>query len=1080
MRKITTLLLCFSLVISQLFAQNRIVTGKVTDENGKPVANASVLIKGTKNGTATENDGTFKLSIPANGKTLIVTSVNFASKEVPLKDRLQLDIQLAASTTNLQEVVVTALGISKNKRTLGYTTQTIKSDEIIDKGDGSLLNALQGKIAGADITGSGGSAGASTNIILRGITSFSNNNQPLFVVDGIPISNDLDQGTLSLYSDQSANRAMDLNMNNIESVNVLPGPAAAALYGSRASNGAIMITTKKGSNKKGEVNVSFNSSVTMQQIYGFPELQNQYGQGANGVFSSISTNSWGPAFGSIPTLSNGLIAAPGTNPVVNGKRYNPGDTISYQAHPDNILSFFQKGTVIENNLTINAGDVKNNYSISVGNSRQTGVIPTSSFDKTNIQFSASGQLSEKLSIKGSATYFSTLQNGVTQGNNGSYGSTTRLYSVPRSVDMDYYKNNYTTPGGYNNWFVPNAYSVALKDSISAADNPWYAINKNPIKSSTSRILGSITLAYNVNSWLNISYRAGIDAYTTRRKRITGIGSTQVVRSVYTGGVGTATGGVMEDMYFRSEVNGDLIITAKKNNFIKKDLNATFLLGQNVNQANYQNISEVGYGLTVANFYNITNATNFGLSNEYTSLRRLFGYYGQISLSYKNYLFLELTGRTDHSSTLPKNNNSYFYPAASASIVLTDAFKIKSDILSFAKARIAYAKVGKDAPVYSLSNTYYSYSYGNNVSSFSFPYGTISGFGANNVIANPNLSPEFTSSLEGGINLGFYNNKLTIDATYYTQTSKDQIVSVGIAGSTGYSSKYANVGKMTNNGVEIMIGITPVRKNNFSWTVSGNFSMNRNKVLYIVPDHSVKSYQIGGWVYSGLIPSIVEGQPYGVIKGSKFLTNTQGQRLIDSTTGSYAGYLSDQVVANPNRDWIAGLTNTFTIKRFTFSFLLDYKQGGDIVSFTVGNLRTNGSLKETANGRNEPKILPGVIAQADGTFRANNIQIPAQTYWNAGFGANTGASTSNEFSTFDATTFRVREVSLSYDLAGSALKTRLFKSLKLTIYGRNLFYYAPNCLIDPEVNTQGAGNIRGLELLSIPNTRNYGASIRVNF
>lgn len=368
--------------------------------------------------------------------------------------------------------------------------------------------------------------------------------------------------------------------------------------------------------------------------------------------------------------------------------------------------------------------------------------------------------------------------------------------------------------------------------------------------------------------------------------------------------------------------------------------------------------------------------------------------------------------------------------------------------------------------------------GNNTSSVSFPYGTVAGFGASNVIANPNLTPEFTTSKEGGFNVALFKNNLNIDFTYYNQVSKNQIVQVGLAGSTGYSSKIANVGKMTNKGIELTVSGTPVKTKDFSWNVSGNFSKNRNKVDYIVSDHSVKSYTINGFTYSGLTPSIIEGQPYGVVVGSKFLTNANGDRLIDSTTGNYSGYLANQVIANPNRDWIAGLTNTFNYKRFTFSFLLDYKKGGDIVSFTINTLRANGSLKETAVDRDKPRVLPGVIAKADGSYVNNYIQVPAQTYWNGSFGSSTGASTSNEFAVFDATTFRVREVSLGYDFAGSIIKTKAIKGLKLSVYGRNLFYYAPNAPIDPELNTQGAGNIRGLELLSVPNTRNYGASLRV--
>jgi TonB-linked SusC/RagA family outer membrane protein len=1070
---------CLLLLGVQSFAQNRTVTGKVMDnETGKPLSGATIEVKGQDRRTLSKENGEFILSVPPNIKQLSVSYTGYVSQEITITTGAVL-IKLIPSSKQLDDVVVTALGISRNRRTLGYSTQTVKGEELADKGDGSLLNALQGKIAGAEITGSSGSAGASTNILLRGVTSFSGNNQPLFVVDGVPISNDLDQGTIGLYSDQSANRSMDLNINNIESVNVLQGPAAAALYGSRASSGAIIITTKKGTNKKGVVNVTYNSSYSTQKAYGFPELQNVYGQGANGIFSSISTFSYGPAFGATPTLSNGLIVAPATNPIVNGRRYNPGETISYNPYPDNLVGFFQTGKIVENNLSINAGDARNNFAMAIGNSRQDGILPTSQFNKTNVQFAASSYVTEKLKIGGSATYFATKQQGITQGSNGAYSSIARLYSAPRSIDMDYYRENYTTAGGYNNWYIPNVYNTVIKDSISAADNPYYAANKNPIVSNLSRILGTINLSYDATNWLNISYRAGVDAYTDRRKRIVAIGSTQVVRSTYTGASGTTSGGMMEDLFYRTEFNGDLLITAKKNDVLTKGLNASLLLGQNLNQRSFQNISEVGYGLTVPGFYNITNATNLTLSNEYNSIRRLSGYYGQLSLAYNNYLFLELTARMDQSSTLPKDKNSFFYPSVSAGFILTDAFKIKSDVLSFAKLRAAYAEVGKDAPVYALNNTFYSYSYGNNVASYSFPFGTTAGFGATNVIANPFLKPEFTNSLEIGANIGLFKNKLIIDVNAYSSVSKDQVVSVAVPGSVGYQTKIDNLGKMTNKGVEITVSGTPIKTRNFSWALSGNFSLNRNKIVEIAP--GVTSYGITGVTnFSGNIPSIVVGQPYGVIKGGKFTTNANGDRLIDSTTGTYAGFVTDQIVANPNRDWIAGLTNTFTYKNFTLSFLLDFKKGGDIESFTIATLRANGSLKETGEGREQPKILPGVIARADGSYIPNNIQIPAQTYWNAGFGGQTGGTNSNEFAIFDATTFRVREVSVSYDLSGTAIKTKVFKNMKFTLFGRNLFYYAPNSLIDPEVNTQGAGNVRGLELLSAPNTRNLGASLRVTF
>jgi len=1082
MRKVLCLLL-FLTAAGSLWAQNKVLNGLVRDDKGVPVSDVSVTAKGTSVGVTTNGEGRFSITVPGGVNTLVFSSINFATQEVAIGKTTSFSITLQSATKDLTEVVVTALGITKERRSLGYATQTVKSEAIVDKGDGSMLNLLQGKLAGADIVGASGAPGASTSIILRGITSFSGNQSPLFVVDGVPVSDNTDESTVGLYSGQSSNRTLDLNPNNIESINVLQGPAAAALYGSRASKGAIMITTKKGSGRKGVLDITFSSSYTRQKMYGFPELQNKYGQGGSGVFSAVSGNSYGPAFGSTPSLANGLIVAPGTTQYVNGKTYVAGETIPYEAHPSNVDDYFQTGYIFDQNLTINSGDAKNNYGITLGNSRQEGILPNSELRKTNVGFTASAALSDKLSLRAGATYFSTVQKGITQGSNGAYSSYANVYRMPRSLDFNYYKNNYTTVGGYNNWYLPNSFSTTLQDSVSTGDNPYYAAYKNPLRSDVSRVMANMTLGYDVTKWLNISYRAGVDAYTDRRKRKVSIGSAQAVRSVFTGTPGAATGGVMDDMFFRSELNGDLMINAKKNDIFVKGLNANVLLGQGVNQQKFQQNSLTGYNLTIADFYNISNASNLSLSNEQNTTKRTWGLYGQISLAYNNYLFLELTGRQDHSSTLPKSKNSYFYPSVSSSLVLTDAFNIKSKLLSFAKIRAAYARVGNDAPVFSLDNTFVTASGGNNVANYSFPFGSVAGFAASTALGNKDLSPEFTSTVDLGLNIGLFDNRLNIDATVYNTKSTDQIVAIGLPASSGYLTKLVNIGEMTNKGFELTVNATPVKSKDFTWSVSGNFSLNRNKVTAIAP--GVKSFSFGGIPFSGLIPTIAVGEAYGIIRGSKFITNAAGERLVDSATGLYANYVTDQTVLDPNRKWISGLTNTFSYKRVTLSVLVDYKHGGQFESFTVATLRANGSLKVTED-RDRSFILPGVIDMGGGKYRPNNIQISGQTYYNSALGAATGASTSNEFAVVDASTFRLREVSLGYDLSGSQVNTKIFKNIRLTVYGRNLFFYAPNSLIDPELSTQGAGTstsggmVRGLELGSAPNTRNMGVSLRATF
>ncbi|MET4138681.1 SusC/RagA family TonB-linked outer membrane protein [Pedobacter sp. UYP1] len=1055
MKKLLQSLFVIMLFAIPAMAQQRTITGTVTGkEDGLPLPGVTVKVKGTTTGTSAAADGKYSIKVPANAKELEFVSLGYIPHTRAIGSGNVINVSLSADSKQLGEVVVTAMGVVKSKRSLGYATQTIKNDQLVDRGDGNILNALQGKVAGVEITGASGSAGASTNIVLRGMSSFSGSNQPLFVVDGIPISNDLDQTVSTLYGNQPANRALDLDPNNIESINILQGPGAAALYGSRASNGAIVITTKKGSGGIGKLSVALNSSYGVQNVYGFPKLQNEYGQGASGSFNAISGNSLGPKFGTTPSLANGLIVAPGTSPYVNGVTYKPGDVIPYTNFPDNIKDFFTQGHTWDNNLSINSGDAKNYYSFSIGNSSTTGILPVSEFKKTNAAFSASSALSDKLTVAGSINYFNTLQNGATTQGNGAGSTIFGLYGVTRSTDLDYYKNNYTRPDGTNNWYVPGR------------DNPFYSANENTFTSNLTRFLGNVTVGYDVLDWLNVSYRLGLDTYTDRRKRYITIGSTQATGSA---------GAIQDDTFFRNELNGDLIITAKKKNIFTDGLNMTALLGQNFNQRIYQNVSASGLGLAIPGFTNVSNSTNFTNTTEFDTKRRLLGYYAQLSFGYNNYLFLEATGRVDQSSTLPTNNNTYFYPSVSSSFVFTDAFDIKSDVFSLGKIRASFAKVGRDATPYQIQDTYLNGSFGNNTSSVSFPFGPTAGFGANTRIAAPNLKPEFTTSYEVGANFGFFKDRLTFDATFYSQGSKNQIVNVALPASSGYQSQTTNIGQLRNRGVELMLNGSAIRSKNVSWDISANFSKNDSKVIYIAP--GVTSFGIAGDSFTGVTPSVYQGQPFGVIVGSKYQRSPSGELIVDPNTGLYNSTLNaNQIIADPNRKWTAGITNTVRFKNFTFSGLVDFKKGGDIVSWTASTLRQNGSLEVTAVDREQPHILPGVIQNSDGTFRPNNIQIPGQTYWNGGFGGIGGG----EFNVFDATTLRIREITLSYDLAGSVLKTKAIKNIRLTVYGRNLYYYAPNSPVDPELSTQGAGNIRGLELQSAPNTRNFGASLRVTF
>lgn len=1051
-------------LLQAVLAQTRAVSGRVTDQKtGEGLPGVTVLLKGTTNGASTNSDGAFNLTIPEGNGTLVFSSIGYVAQERIIGRETQFSVALGADVKQLNEVVVTALGIEKDTRELGYSTQQIKAAEISQKSDPNVLDALQGKVSGVSITTASGLPGASTNINIRGITSLQGSNQPLFVVDGIPISNDLDRslggaGLGSLGASQTSNRALDLDPEVIASINILKGPAAAALYGSRAAAGAIIITTKNGGNANKKLEVTVTSSFNLQNVYGLARLQNDYGQGTNGTITTAggagdiytgSGLSFGPRFGTTPTLANGLLLTNGTQ-------------LPYQAYPDNIKNFYRQGRILTNGVNIAGGNADQNVSLNVNNTNQRGITDNSDLIRTNVSLGANTKLLNKLRVGGSINFIQTDQTGVLQGNNGS-AFATLSNRVPRSLDLQ--GRPYVDPlTGANLYFA-------------GVENPYFSVNQNPTTSSLTRFINVANLSYDVAPWLAIAYRAGLDTYTDRRKQLFAIGS-----------IRQPTGQVQDQSFYRSEFNSDLLVTLKKDNLFAEGLNASLLLGQNVNQRRFQSIASQGDNLTLPGFNNAQGAIVFSNgTGESSSLRRILGYYGQLTLGYNNYLFAELTGRIDQSSTLPKANNTFFYPSATLSFVFSDALKISSNVFSYGKLRANIAKVGRDADTYVTVTNYNAASQGNNVSSINFPFTangtTYPGFVVNGTLGSNTLTPEFTRSYEAGTNLGFFNNRLSFDLGYFYTISESQILPVTLAASTGYNAVYANVGRLENRGFEALMNLTAVRTTNFRWDVTANFTRIRNLVTSITD--GVTSSSINGSAFIGSVPSYKVGQPYGVIIGNALqrvpavdpVTNVVndpqyvGKYVINPANGVFDTGVANSVIADPNRKWEGGITNTFSYRGIELSFLVDAKYGGELLSFTNASLKSSGNLYETGVDRDAPRIIPGVIRNADGTFRPNNIQIDAQTYWGASGGLQ------SQLNVYDATAYRLREVTIGYSLPKNLLDRTPFGQIRFSFSGRNLFYYAPNANFDPEQNTQGAGNIRGLELQGAPNTRNYGANIR---
>jgi TonB-linked SusC/RagA family outer membrane protein len=1050
-----TLLFCLPAL-----AQDVTVSGRVTSsDDGSALPGVSVQVKGTTRGATTDANGNYTVSVPANGR-LVFSFIGFNSQELPVGNQSNLNVTLSAGATNLNEIVVTAQGIERDKRSLGYSTQEVGSALISQKSEPNLLNALQGKLAGVQISGQSGAAGASTNINIRGITSFNGSNQPLIVVDGIIFGNDVNITGNTLFQAQSSNRLADINPESIESVNVLKGPAAAVLYGSRASAGAIIITTKTGRNQANKTEVTVTSSYNVQNVYGLPQFQNDYGQGTNNLFVNNSTSSWGPAFVGGPTSVSNL----------------QGESRPYQAYPNNVRDFFRQGSILQNAVNIAGGDVNRNFSLSVGNTTQQGITENSKFNRTNVQLGGETRLTNGLRISGTGTYVQSVQRGSILGNGGSaFGQLTR---IPRSYDLT--NEPFQDVNGKSIYF------------ITTSANPNYAIRNSTLDSQVDRFFGNFSVGYDITKWLNASYRVTGDTYTDRRKGVENIGAARAPQ-----------GSVTQDNFFRSELNGDLIISAKTSKFFLEGLGANLVLGNNINQRKFQNAFVVAEQLTIPGFLNASNGSVFTSSGESSTLRRLVGYYAQASFDYNSYLFLELSGRADQSSTLPKASNTYFYPAASISFVPTDAFKIQSNVLSYAKVRASIARVGRDADPYLLNSVYTTSTYGNNLASITFPLSvggsSLPGFGIGTRIGNNALTPEFVTSQEVGLNLGFFQNRLSLDAAYFFTRSTDQIFNVSISNSTGYDTRTTNVGELQNRGIELVLSATPVRVSGFKWDITANFTRIRNKVVSIAPgvfQSGITGNGFGGTAsgFIGITSSIVEGQPYGVIvstanprvqstdaNAANYDPTGQfaGQYVINATNGQFAPGVAGQIIANPNPNYTLGINNSFSFKGLTLSALVDIRQGGQLFSFSAADYRTTGALYVTGIDRDQPRILPGVvpITGADGKvsgFRPNNIQLSSQAYW-VGLGG-----LASEGAVFDATNYRLREVALNYALPKGLLNKTPFGAISVGVSGRNLFFYAPGYFADPEVNTQGAGNIQGLDLNGPPNTRNYGVNLRITF
>ena len=1066
-------------------AQTVQITGTITGaEDKQPLTGATVLVKGTTTGVTTDLNGKYSINVPLNGTVLLVSYVGMKSQELVIAGRKTIDAELINESIGLEEVVVTALGITREKKALGYSVQDVKSEDINRTVNENVVNALGGKVSGLQVTSSAGVAGGSSFIAIRGRASLTGNNQPLFVVDGVPIDNSQeysgnpDDGSNNLTNGVAySNRAIDLNPDDIESISVLKGGAASALYGLRAANGVIVITTKKGNSTGGLKNaaITFNSSLSIDVVNKLPGYQTSYGQGSDGQWlgpdntASNKSLSWGPLLDTMRYDGSAYKFDP------NGKLVSMNDPTATTKKANvynNPKNFFKTGATYTNSISISGGKDATNFYASYSNSTSKGIVPENDFIKNNFKITAQTKITDKLTISGSANYINSGGTRMQQGSNVS-GVMLGLLRTPPSFDdaagyqfSDGTQRNYRGGGGY--------------------DNPYWSVNKSQLKDQVNRLIGNIGFSYSFNNWIKLNYKLGIDYFSDFRKGFFDINSRAY-----------PTGQVTEDHHFNKDVNSDLILNITHK--ISDNLNFSANLGQNMFQSYNQQLYVRGDGMTIPDFYHISN-TSALISRESVSKKRTAALFADANIDYKNMLFLNGTYRQEWSTTLPEANNSFGYWSSSLGFLFTELSALKGNsILSFGKLRASYAIVANDAPAYSTITTYSLGLYNTGtISGISFPFKGVPGFIVGDGLGNSELKPEKLKSFEIGTELKFFNNRIGIDLAYYNNRNEDLILSVPVSGASGYITKVMNAGIMENKGIELMINIVPVKLTNFEWDITTNFTKNKNKVITLAP--GVDNVGLGG--FTGTDIRAVKGSSYGSIFASDLIRDKQGRvviddvkKLSDGTDNSNYGYpvfedsQKEKELGSSLPDWTMGITNDLKYKNLELSFLFDIKHGGKMWNGTRGVMNHFGTGIETAD-RDKNYIFDGVmghtngtdpntgdfIVVSDGTTNTNVVKRDQNWFQGTGSGFNGAQSLFVE----DASWVRLKELSLSYALAKKLLEKSPVKGISLTFSARNLWLSTKYKGVDPETNLFGASNSQGIDYFNMPSTKTYTFGIKLLF
>ncbi|WBL22864.1 SusC/RagA family TonB-linked outer membrane protein [Zunongwangia sp. HRR-M8] len=1010
-------------------AQQQEVSGTITEaETGMPLPGVTVLEKGTSNGTSTDFDGNFSIMVDS-GATLVFSMIGYATQEIPVTSSL-INVEMGTDTESLQEVVVTALGIKREKKAITYSAQNVEVDEVSEARSLNVANSLSGKVAGLNFSTTSNGVGSASRVTLRGNRSLTGNNQPLYVVDGVPISNgsgsrnsDIDTGGTT-QPDGIAN----INPDDIASISVLKGPSAAALYGTRASNGVIVITTKSGNGAQG-IRITVSSNFMASSAYNLLNLQNQYGQGTNGEYVSNSSSSWGGRLDGSQVEAWQLVRNPD---------YEGPETYAYAPQPDNVIDFFQTGYNLANTLSVSGGTEKTQAYFSYTNTTAEGIVAGNKLNRHNANLRLNSKLTDKLSLDVKTNYIVQDIDNLLRTGEESVG--TSAYLLPRSIAFDDYKDyEYVDAAGQlqTNYF---------RDEVGApGGNPyWSALRNDDRTDKRNRFIGLASLKYQFTDALSLQVRTGIDDMTNKTFR----------NRYATNAFNNNLGGYSEYYETVRELNSDALLSYD-NKFGEFSLNVN--LGANILKQTNTSLNSGGT-LSKRNFFALANVeTVTSTSSKWE--KQINSLYSFAQLGYKSMLFLDVTARNDWSSTLPEENRSFFYPSIGISGLISEMTELP-EFISYAKLRASYAEVGNDTDPYQLSPQL-SYIGGNGGMLY-----------AQTTAANPNLKPEISNSVEFGADFRFLGNRLGVDFTYFKTNTKNQIFSINTPESSGYSNAIVNGGEVQNSGIEISLTATPIETENFSWDILANYASYDSEIKSIFEGRDELVLGQGRLVRS----KVVKGGQYGDLYIQGFQRNDDGEIIVNSAGIPLATNSFDVYGGNFNPDWTGGLKNNFRYKDFSLSFLIDMRIGGDVISYTQARQAGLGVNKMTLEGREDGLVVDGVVANDDGTFSPNTTNITAEQYWTA-IGQRTPIA---EPFIYDATNIRLRELVLGYAMPQSLLKNSPFRSVNISLVGRNLFFILNEAkYFDPEQGA-GTGNLQGIESFNIPSTRNYGMSVKFGF